>query len=142
MGLVILCVALLVGGGSVVVVGTQRLRRAKALGAGGGTASATVIGTKWDFAPMLFDPIGGPAARPVVRFQPEGGAEIETRAGTPPEHVRKGDTVQIRYDPLQPRRAELESWVANGGNGLLLVLGGGALAIIAVLGIALVAATM
>jgi hypothetical protein len=141
MGLIALSLALMAAGLFVALVGASRLRRAKLLRTGG-EARATVVRTRWDFTPMLFDPLGGPSTRPVLRFTPAGGGEIETKAGTPPEHVRAGDAVQVRYDVADPRRAELDSWVRVGGNGAVLAVGGVALAVIGALLIALAIATM
>jgi hypothetical protein len=138
---VLLLLVLATAGVAVAATGMRRLRLAAAL-RDGARAQATVVATRRDWTPMLLDPLGGPASRPVVRFQPAGGAELEARAQTAPGLVRVGDTVAVRYDPAQPGRAELETWVQQGGNGILLVLGGCALAVVAALLMALVFATM
>jgi hypothetical protein len=74
---------------------------------------------------------------PVVRFAlPDGRiVETETRVGSMPAPARVGETVEVRYDPDDPRRVDLRHGAARSGSlGCLWSgLGAGALLLAAVL---------
>jgi hypothetical protein len=55
---------------------------------------------------------GGGTYKPVVRFRPEGAEEIEFRGtvGSNPPSFRKGEAVEVLYDPQAPERARINSF--------------------------------
>ncbi len=71
---------------------------------------------------------------PVIRFETENREAIEFMSNTgsnPPSH-RKGDTVTVRYDPNDPYRARVDSFVSlwllaliPGSLGLVFIAAGG-----------------
>jgi len=51
---------------------------------------------------------------PIIRFQPETGeaVEFESNAGSSHPSYKKGDPIAVRYDPAEPDRACVDSFVS------------------------------
>jgi hypothetical protein len=108
--------------------GLEDLREARAFEAGSHTTSGTVA---------RLQPVDDPdsaALAPVVEFDVDGNRHtFRSRHGTYPATHREGDTVPVRFDPRDPRKAEIDSWwslygfaaIACGLGGLSTLVGAG-----------------
>jgi len=127
-----------------VVAGNGMRRRAGALDRSPERAEAVVTRVRRHWWPMLLDPLGGPVARPVVRFTTPAGAQIEAEVGwgDGPAVARAGDAVTVVFDPQAPGNVRIDD--PRGGaaqNGVVVILCGAGLGAVAVLLAVVAAAT-
>jgi len=62
---------------------------------------------------------------PVFRFVVEGVGEFEVKSavGRSWPRPRPGTSVRVRYDPAEPRRAQIDEWGYRGAGVLFVVMG-------------------
>jgi hypothetical protein len=111
------CIIAVIAGLFVMAGGITKLRQGRHLKAVGVRARGVVVDLRWSDG----------CAYPVVRFTCADGREVVMRSdiGRDPPAKRKGDVVDVLYDPADPEHARIAGWAHSGGfAGTLLILFG------------------